>query len=343
MFMQHSSRTHEMIRMSLKSMSKAVGSDEIIIAHPSSNDLSYLDGVFENSRFANDYSLKHIELSEYLPMLQFSGMYSGENRLENEIFFKNEESQIWDHMDLANFVKISSFYHKLKYFIIDPMEVDPTAFDIDDDRIERYFFHDLEDRKVTTSYFFLADQLPLPELKPNLSASYDNVFSMTAYSIERKQQLNRILLHNEYLLKFGNTMQLGYITTDITGKVDKGFEYSKYMEMLRDSKSTYILPSYDPKSVSLQRIIEALVNGSLPIFLFDNNLDVFNLEYPSFSFICKTLSPIGITDLFNLFENLSKDKTLQVQYFKDFNRSDLIQKLQNKNIIKEIQQIYEWK
>ena len=57
-----------------------------------------------------------------------------------------------------------------------------------------------------------------------------------------------------------------------------------YMDYIKKSKYTLIIPSYDVDHVSIIRIIEAVHNNCIPIFTENNNFKALLESFPNFNY-----------------------------------------------------------
>lgn len=58
----------------------------------------------------------------------------------------------------------------------------------------------------------------------------------------------------------------------------------EYIDYIKKSKYTLIIPSYDIKHVSIIRIIEAVHNNCIPLFTEDNNFEALLESFPDFNY-----------------------------------------------------------
>ena len=351
MTIQHSERSRKLYMSLLDTVKKVVGDDDIIIVHPENVDLSYMEGYFPNCRIFDENAYIGT-LSERLPILIYSYMFGQDSREKNTEFFKRIPE---DNVELSKMIAESSKYHKLKYFIVDPLEVDPVDFGVEEHRIERYLQNEEVDRNINLSMFIINNQLPLAkDILSNMNhhivdsrmgddtmhlIKYANVFSMTAYSKKRQEQVEKFKTIYDELESTCPQLpsKFGYITAS----TNKGFEYSDYMDMISSSLTTFIIPSYDSQTISLQRIIESISRGCLPIFICPENLfDALEDNFPEFCDVCRTLR-FDSED-----EALQFTSNLQAVYahggFELLLKSDLIQYLQSETSVNDLLEQLKW-
>ena len=85
---------------------------------------------------------------------------------------------------------------------------------------------------------------------------------------------------------------------------------SVYMQYIKQSKYTLIIPSYDVDHVSIIRIIEAIYNDCIPLFTNNNNFPALLKSFPNFNY-----KDYIIDDIWEAFSD--KEYQLKLQHCKD--------------------------
>lgn len=305
-FSRHSEPMHDWIRMSLRRIYDDIGDNKLVIMHPEGLDLSYLHDDHMNMSIVDEHTDVD-DIKNYVPILMYAPMYGLENRESNQ----EEFIQQIDNGKYENFLEnihLATTKNKLKYFIIDPSEADPIVF-MPNSKIERYYYvppHKNDGRTWNLSYWFFDDLLPFDTVKSReLTCSklkMDELsisFAMTAYNDNRRQQLTTIEKYMQFANSKGSQTFLGYSTTNpaTLEKFDNRLPYAEYKKKVAESALTFVIPSYDKNTFSIQRFLEALSTGTLPLILFDANIDMYKDNYPEFYAIAKSLKIDSTTEL----------------------------------------------
>ena len=193
--------------------------------------------------------------------------------------------------------------------------------------IRRHFVHALIDRSSVYSNRFIVEPFfligsPFYSEPVGHQKSIDFTFGFTAYDELRRNFLMDIL---ELTKVTKNHENIYYCYTSETGeKVDNRLKYDEYLEKIKQSKTTLLIPAYDVNTFSMHRFVEAISVGCLPI--------IFEAVYEyGFSGYPDTLKVVEKYLLLDNIENIN-NKILEVS----MNHETILTELLNSSYFKTL-------
>jgi hypothetical protein len=182
-------------------------------------------------------------------------------------------------------------------FIEDPLQLKLSY--VDKHNVTYAYFHDFDNAANIYKYkqsdsqhwhyqYNPSQQYPyakaldfnLDNVKPNLDAKYLFILGMSRGWIHRARKVREPIIKSihdfvepnspVYDSRFNFRFSCEFIRTHEKGSFfdlhkQKNLPYTEYMQLVKDSKFTMIVPSIDPRFFSLRRFFEAICAGCIPL------------------------------------------------------------------------------
>lgn len=201
-------------------------------------------------------------------------------------------------------IKMSQGCTEKHYYVADPLELGPTAFEraIGKDNIwfKRYHTYTGDTYERTDIYQYKHNKVQLSKEK-----IYDFLFGYTVMANYRKNIVEKIL---PFIDKIENKKIL---VKDSFKKIDTFVKYEDYLDLIEQSKYTVVVPSYDVNAFSGGRMIEGLYRNCLPLIHPDTKYQQFA---DSFGIPHEKMEEINIKNMDSLFDESKRLELLE--YFK---------------------------
>lgn len=194
--------------------------------------------------------------------------------------------------------KIASTQHiKLTHFIIDPQEVNYNDFNFKGIKYERFFPY------KSTKFNFNKHNAFLNSYIGN--STYEKEFDFTfGYTILTQDRSNSTNYLNEVLNSISK-LKTKIFLRDKYNNIDTFVKKDEYLDYIKKSRFTLIIPSYNEETFSAFRYIESIYSGCVPLIL--NTVDISEAEDSLYIPEELIVSPETILDTIN---NINCDELL---------------------------------
>jgi hypothetical protein len=167
----------------------------------------------------------------------------------------------------------------LKHYIIDPQEFNYNDV-VSDINYERFFGYNSEKIDFKRNDNFLKSFIKNGK---SGEKNFDFTFGYTVLTKSRSD------FDIEYLMNTAkeNNLNCNFYIKDKFKDIDSFITKDEYLEKIKESKYTLIIPSYDKRTFSIFRYQESIMNGCIPLILDTCYLDeVKNDFYIPINIIC---------------------------------------------------------
>lgn len=246
--------------------------DDIILSKDFTSDLDY--HVYDNWLEVYD-TLDISSLPEFDKIIEVGSALSEGNRLQfgitnfdNLFMSKAQFKFISGRKQKENILlvyKIASKQNiKLKHFIIDPQEVNYNDFNFSGIKYERVFPYKSTKFDFNKHNAFLNSYIE----STTFEKEFDFTFGYTILTQDRSNSTNYL---NEVLNSISN-LKTKIFLRDKYNNIDTFVKKDEYLDYIKKSRFTLIIPSYNEETFSAFRYIESIYSGCVPLIL--NTVDI---------------------------------------------------------------------
>lgn len=246
--------------------------DEIILSKDFTNDLDY--SIYDN--WLDVYNTLDItSLPEFDEIIEVGAGLSeggklrlGVTNFDNLFMSKSQFKFISVRKTKENILlayKIASTQNiKLRHFIIDPQEINYNDFNFKGIEYERFFPY------TSTKFDFSKHDAFLNSYTGRTTSEkeFDFVFGYTILTQDRSSSTNYI---NEVLNSISD-LKTKIFLRDKYNNIDTFIKKDEYLDYIKKSRFTLIIPSYNEETFSAFRYIESIYSGCVPLIL--NTVDI---------------------------------------------------------------------
>lgn len=267
-FLSHYSSKDRVLKL-FKRENRAPFFDEIILSKDFTNDLDY--SIYENWLEAyNKLDITSLpvfdEIIEVGSALSEGGkLRFGVTNFDNLFMSKAHFNFISIKKLKENILlayKIASTQNiKLRHFIIDPQEVNYNDFNFNGIEYERFFPY------TSTKFDFNKHNAFLNSYIGRTSSDSEKEFDFVfGYTILTKDRTNSADYLNEVLGSISN-LRTKIFLRDKYNNIDTFIKKDEYLDYIKKSRFTLIIPSYNKETFSAFRYIESIYSGCVPLIL----------------------------------------------------------------------------
>lgn len=269
-FLSHYSSTKRVLNL-FKKENRNVFFDEIILSNDFTKDLPFTTA----RHWLDVYDILDIsQLPKFDEIIEVGSAISQGNKLQygvtnfNNLFMSKAQFKFISGRNLKQNILLNyKIAHeqsiKLNHFIIDPQEVNYNDFNFKNIEYERFFSYEskLFDFKKNNAFLNTYIENRVSDLDKEL----DFAFGYTILTQDRSNSTDMIEdIISEMRL---SGLRIKIFLRDKYNGIDTFVKKDEYLENIRKSKFTLIIPSYNNKTFSAFRYIESIYSGCIPLIL----------------------------------------------------------------------------